>query len=59
VPRSDEATALALDFLDATAESEAEGCLGDSKIVDTEQTKEATEDLRQLGTPLPCPVLSA
>ena len=59
VPRSDEATALALDLLDAAARSETEGRLSDSKIVDTQQTKEATEDFRQVGTPLPCPALSA
>jgi len=59
VPRSDDATALALGLLDVAAMSEAEGRLGDSEIVDTQQTKEATEDLRQVGTPLPCPVLSA
>ena len=34
MPRSDEATALALNLLDAAAKPEAEGCLGDSKIVD-------------------------
>jgi hypothetical protein len=59
VPRSDEATALALDLLDAAARPETEGRLGDSKIMDTQQTKEATEDFRQVGTPLPCPALSA
>ncbi len=50
---------LALDLLDAAARSEAEGRLDDSKIVDTQQTEEATEDLRQVGTPLPCLALSA
>ncbi len=59
MPRSDEATALALDLLDAAARSEAEGRLDDSKIVDTQPTEEATEDLRQVGTPLPCLALSA
>ncbi len=59
MPRSDEATALALDLLDAAGRSEAEGRLGDSKIVDTQRTKKATEDLRLVGTPLPCPALSA
>ncbi len=59
MPRSDEATALALDLLDVAGRSEAEGRLGDSKIVDTQQTKEVTEDFRQVGTPLPCPALYA
>ena len=59
VPRSDEATTLALDLLNVAGRSEAEGRLGDSKIVDIQQTKEATEDFRQVGTPLPCPALSA
>ena len=59
MPRSDEATALALDLLDAAAISETESHFGDSKIVDTQQTQEATEDLRQVETPLPCPALSA
>ncbi len=59
LPRSDETTALALDLLDAAARSETEGRLGDSKIVDTQHAQEATEDLRQVGTPLPCPALSA
>jgi hypothetical protein len=59
MPRSDEATALALDFLDAAARSKTEGRLGDAKIVDAQHTKEATEDLRQVGAPLPCSALSA
>ncbi len=59
LPRSDEATALALDLLDAAARSEGKGRLGDSKIVDTQQTEEATEGLRQVRTPLPCLALSA
>ncbi len=50
VPRSDDATALALDLLDAAARTEAEDRLDDSKIVDTQQTEEATEDLRQAAT---------
>ncbi len=54
MPRSDEATALALDLLDAAARSEAEGCLGDSKIVDTQQTEEATEDLHKADRALSC-----
>ena len=59
VLRSEDATALALDLLDGAARTEAEGRLDDSKIVDTQQTEEATEDLRQVETPVPCPALSA
>ncbi len=59
VPRSDEATSLALDLLDAAVRSEGKGRLGDSKIVDTQQTEQATEDLRQLRPPRLCLALSA
>ena len=47
VSRSDQAAALALNFLDVATCSETEGHLEDAKLVESQQTGKSTDNLQQ------------